>query len=126
MSLQSLISYKLRLRYAAILIKSAGVALALSAGGAQANDGYFVIVASFPTDTSDAEVARQARDLAYVRATAARCHLHAYNDFAVKFGGNFRPGYIVFVLGDGRSFANPQRRQQRGASGRPMLSRSLC
>lgn len=67
------------------------------------NKGWWVILGSFPTEPYQ----RMQSDSDAVNAAAARCGVHAFNDFSSKFRG-FKPGYNVFVLGaySSRAHAN--------------------
>jgi hypothetical protein len=59
----------------------------------QVDDGWWVIVGSFP-ETSE----RMEADFERVNAAAGRCGFATFNDFSGKFEG-FAPGYNVFVIG---------------------------
>ncbi len=84
------------LQYARVLLV-ASAAFLCAANPAPAKNldkGWWVIVASFPTEPYQ----RMQSDSEAVRAAAARCGVKTFNDFSGKFRG-FAPGYNVFVLG---------------------------
>lgn len=69
------------------------------------NEGWFVIVASFPTEPSS----RMFEDRSRTEARAARCHVKTFNDISAKFEG-FTSGYNVFVIGAFSSHVEADRR----------------
>lgn len=64
------------------------------ASAAQLFKGWWVVVASYPTDPPE----RQTGDFERVDAAAKRCGARTFNDLSGKFKG-FAPGYNVFVIG---------------------------
>lgn len=70
------------------------VALAAPGMAQELDDGWWVIVATYPTTPPE----RQQDDVARTTALAARCGAETFNDFSSKFKG-FAPGYNVFVVG---------------------------
>jgi hypothetical protein len=84
------------LKYTGVLVFAVAAVLC-AANPAAAKDldkGWWVIVASFPTEPYQ----RMQSDSDAVNTAAARCRVQPFNDFSAKFRG-FAPGYNVFVLG---------------------------
>lgn len=70
------------------------LAMAPLPASAELDDGWWVIVATYPLTPPE----RQQGDVERTEALAARCHAETFNDFSAKFKG-FAPGYNVFVVG---------------------------
>jgi hypothetical protein len=70
------------------------LAAAIPASAKPLNKGWWIVVGSFPTEPAE----RQKADFDRMSATAARCHLHLFNDQSGKFRG-FASGHNVFVVG---------------------------
>lgn len=82
-----------------------GLSLLSSGARAELDEGWWVIVATYPIDPPE----RQQGDFERVEAQAARCHAETFNDFSGKFTG-FARGYNVFVVGAFATQAEAQRK----------------
>lgn len=75
------------------LFAAALAVLPFSAHAQQLDEGWWVVVGSFP-DNGEAMTAGTER----VSQAAARCGFTTFSDFSAKFSG-FAPGFHVFVIG---------------------------
>jgi hypothetical protein len=90
------------------------IGLTMPAPAQQLSQGWWVIVAAYPTEPPQ----RQREDSARVNSAATGCGVRTFNDISGKFLG-FEPGYNIFVIG---AFASRPKAEKAAISVRECFS----